>query len=230
MKEIPFALVVFMSFLESKRPDIIVMIHFILLLFSSCFGSFLRSLYGVPCFEFFIFSFLFFLGSIALFHFFSIRRMNPSFFKLMYFVIIFAVFLFASSLRHSLYLGGGFLVFYMFGPGDSGNLETSPPAMSQQGAGGNEPSIRGDSLLRNLEQPRGEAGASSSQGRDVILEGRPIKDEEEWGVLASPFYMSKVVHLSGEIEDPLTFSKLGKLNGLLLFISDQFLGEWNPAI
>ena len=128
---------------------------------------------------------------------------------------------------------GNLLLMVGTGGSDAGNLETSPPAMSQQGGipGGNEPSIRGDSIFRNLEKPsRGEAGASSSQGREVVLHGTPIQEKDTWGALASPFYITTVVHIPGEVEDPLTLYKLGKLNGLLLFISDKvFHGRMEPG-
>lgn len=152
----------------------------------------------------------------------------------MYFSLFFAISVFLYGLRsHFLFNFHFGILMYMLGEGTTpGNFETSPPAMSQQGGipGGNEPSIsiRGDSLLRNLEQPRGEAGASSSQGREV-LHGTPIPEKDTWDALAPPFYMSKVVHIPGEVEDPLTLYNLSKLNGLLLFISDNvFHGRMEP--
>ena len=145
--------------------------------------------------------------------------MNPSFLKVMYFVNLVIGIVFVSSLRP--FFGLGCLVMFSSA---MGHFEPSLPVITE-----NEQFIGADSSIP-LRIPGGEAGASSSQGRDVILEGRPIKDEDTWGALASPFYMSKVVHIDGEVEDPLTLKNLGKLNGLLLYISDKFLGEWNQAI
>ena len=65
----------------------------------------------------------------------------------------------------------------------------------------------------------------ASPKENTILEGLPVPPDREWEALSSPFYMSKVIHISGEIEDPLTLYRLGKLNGLLLFLSEKYFHE-----
>lgn len=60
--------------------------------------------------------------------------------------------------------------------------------------------------------PSGSAPVSSgalSQSHPV-LEGIPVPKEHTWEAVASPFYCSSLVHIPGEIEDPLTLSKLSK--------------------
>jgi len=66
--------------------------------------------------------------------------------------------------------------------------------------------------------PSGSAPVSSgalSQSHHVlegrpVLEGIPVPKEHTWEAVASPFYCSSLVHIPGEIEDPLTLSKLSK--------------------
>ena len=52
--------------------------------------------------------------------------------------------------------------------------------------------------------------------------------------MASPLYFSSVVHIPGEIEDPLTLSKLSKLNGYLLFwdldVKKEISGGYTQAL
>lgn len=76
--------------------------------------------------------------------------------------------------------------------------------------------------------PSGSAPVSSgalSQSTPV-LGGIPLPKEE---AVASPFYCSSVVHIPGEIEDPLTLSKLSKLNGFLLFLQQDIYGVIEPG-
>ena len=108
--------------------------------------------------------FTFFLvGWILFFRFLCSRRVNRFFLILMYVAILLAISVFLYCLRSlllfyfNLSLSGIILLYMLGGEGTApGNFETSPPAMSQQGGipGENEPG--GESLLKNLEQPRGE--------------------------------------------------------------------------
>lgn len=60
-------------------------------------------------------------------------------------------------------------------------------------------------------------GASGS-ARQEVLQGIPVHeifpDKDIWDVVTSPFYCSGAVHIPGEIVDPLTISKLTRLNHL----------------
>lgn len=58
-----------------------------------------------------------------------------------------------------------------------------------------------------------------------VLEGIPVPKEQEWEAVSSPFYCSSVVHIPGEIQDPLTLSKLGKWNGLLMFLHENLFSH-----
>nr|WFQ81718.1 ATP synthase F1 subunit alpha [Coptis omeiensis]WFQ81721.1 ATP synthase F1 subunit alpha [Coptis omeiensis]WGU50317.1 ATP synthase F1 subunit alpha [Coptis deltoidea] len=80
--------------------------------------------------------------------------------------------------------------------------------------------------------PSGSAPVSSgdlSQGNPVlegrpVLLGIPVPEEHTWEAVDSPFYCAMVVHIPGEIQDPLTLYKLSKLNGFLLFLQQDKLG------
>ena len=65
------------------------------------------------------------------------------------------------------------------------------------------------------------SGASGS-ARQEVLQGIPVHeifpDIDISDILTSPFYLAGVVHISGEIEDPLTISKLSIFNQLLVHI------------
>lgn len=186
------------------------------------------------------------LGLIFLFRLLCLKKKKESVFlhKFMYISILCFISFFCYCLRIYLYsrLGLHFSDLFSFmilsvgggqlplpGPSASGssssswNFEASPPAMSQQGGipGENEPGISGESPLRNLEQPRGDAGASSWKGREV-LQGTPILEKDMEDALASPFYCSGVVHIPGEIEDPLTLSKLSDFNKFLVNMRYDF--------
>nr|UGV20254.1 cytochrome c oxidase subunit 2 [Melampyrum roseum] len=54
-----------------------------------------------------------------------------------------------------------------------------------------------------------------------ILEGVPVHPDKIWEALSSPFYAASVIHIPGEVEDPLTLYRLSKLNGFLMFLSDN---------
>nr|UIF91909.1 cytochrome c oxidase subunit 2 [Crocus sativus] len=54
-----------------------------------------------------------------------------------------------------------------------------------------------------------------------ILEGVPVHPDKIWEALSSPFYAASVIHIPGEVEDPLTLYRLSKLNGFLMFITDN---------
>lgn len=76
---------------------------------------------------------------------------------------------------------------------------------------------------------RPTASVALSQGRPV-LEGIPVRWEDIWDTpTAASFYFSTVVHIPGEIEDPLTLSKLSKLNGYLLFFDEDVKKEISVA-
>jgi len=69
-------------------------------------------------------------------------------------------------------------------------------------------------------------GASGSAGQEV-LQGIPVNeifpDKDLWGdVLTHPFYCSPVVHIPGEISDPLTISKLEDFNHFLINMRYDF--------
>ncbi|RWR98175.1 cytochrome c oxidase subunit 2 [Cinnamomum micranthum f. kanehirae] len=67
-----------------------------------------------------------------------------------------------------------------------------------------------------------------------LLEGIPVPEEHTWEAVASPFYYSSLVHIPGEIQDPLTLSKLSKLNGYLLFwdldVKKEICGGYTQAL
>ena len=85
--------------------------------------------------------------------------------------------------------------------------------------------------------PSGSAPMSSgalSQNHPVlegrpVLEGIPVPKEDTWEAVTSPFYCASVIHIPGEIEDPLTLSKLSKLNGFLLFLQQDVHGAMEPG-
>lgn len=85
--------------------------------------------------------------------------------------------------------------------------------------------------------PSGSAPVSSGSLSQThpVLEGRPVPEgtpvpkAEEWDAVSSPFYCSSVVHIPGEIEDPLTLSKLSKLNGVLLYLEKHIFGVMEPG-
>lgn len=66
-----------------------------------------------------------------------------------------------------------------------------------------------------------EDNPSGSDSREV-LQGTPILEKDTWDALASPFYCSGVVHIPGEIEDPLTIHKLSELNKFLVNMRYDF--------
>ncbi|XP_022862591.1 uncharacterized protein LOC111382786 [Olea europaea var. sylvestris] len=66
------------------------------------------------------------------------------------------------------------------------------------------------------------------EGRPV-LEGIPVPEEHTWEAVASPFYCSSVVHIPGEIQDPLTLYKLSKLNGFLMFLQQDIFRVIEPG-
>lgn len=57
-----------------------------------------------------------------------------------------------------------------------------------------------------------------------VLEGRPIPKGQEWKAISSGKYCASVVHIPGEIDDVSTLSKLGRLNGTLLFLKSYVFG------
>jgi hypothetical protein len=61
-----------------------------------------------------------------------------------------------------------------------------------------------------------------------ILEGIPVPEDRIWGTPAQALYFPTLLHVPGEIEDPLTLYKLSKLNGYILFFEDLHK-EMNPA-
>lgn len=61
------------------------------------------------------------------------------------------------------------------------------------------------------------------------MEGIPVPTDRIWEALSSPFYASSTIHIPGEIEDPLTLSRLSKLNELLLFLSKNGFHEIQPS-
>ncbi|MCD7454394.1 hypothetical protein HAX54_024761 [Datura stramonium] len=70
-------------------------------------------------------------------------------------------------------------------------------------------------------------GASGSAGQEV-LQGIPVHeifpDKDIWeDILTHPFYCSPVVHIPGEIVDPLTISKLTHLNHFLINMRYDFM-------
>ena len=69
--------------------------------------------------------------------------------------------------------------------------------------------------------PRMAMMPSGSDSREV-LQGTPILEKDTWDALASPFYCSGVVHIPGEIEDPLTIHKLSELNKFLVNMRYDF--------
>lgn len=75
--------------------------------------------------------------------------------------------------------------------------------------------------------PSSSGPGSSGPQSQPVLEGRPIPKAQEWEAIASGKYMASVVHIPGEIEDVSTLSKLGRLNGTLLFLKDYV---WSGVI
>jgi hypothetical protein len=71
----------------------------------------------------------------------------------------------------------------------------------------------------------GDAGASSSEERE-ILQGVPIQNLgiDAWDAVGSPFYFAGVVHIPGEIEDPLTIERLSAFNHFLINLRYDFYG------
>lgn len=57
-----------------------------------------------------------------------------------------------------------------------------------------------------------------------VLEGRPIPKGQEWKAISSGNYLASVVHIPGEIDNVSTLSKLGRLNGTLLFLKSYVFG------
>lgn len=49
-----------------------------------------------------------------------------------------------------------------------------------------------------------------------------------WEAVSSPFYAASVIHIPGEIEDPYTLSRLSRLNGVLLYLTDNLFHEIRP--
>lgn len=71
--------------------------------------------------------------------------------------------------------------------------------------------------------------------RHPVLEGIPVREEDIWDTpTAASFYFSSVVHIPGEIDDPLTLLKLSKWNGYLLFfdvdVKKEIRGAYTQAI
>ena len=170
--------------------------------------------------EFIVFLGIFLLVIIALFHFFCRRRMNPFFLKFMYYAILLGVFIFLDGLRDSVRC---VLVFSMVVGGGSapGNFEPSLPVIDE-----NEQFRGPESIIPN-KIPGGEAGASSSQGSE-ILNGVPV----QWSdtvTYTSPLFLASSVYVPADINDPLTVEKLSAFNQLLVNIRyDFFNGVHNP--
>lgn len=158
--------------------------------------------------ELIVFFGLVLLVSITLFHFLCRRRINPFFLKFLFYSIVFCFFFLLGGLRDSLnYL----LVFYVINGGSApGHFEPSLPVIDEN------------------SQFRGEAGASSSQGRE-ILNGVPV----QWSdtvTYTSPRFLASSVYLRGELlDDPLTVEKLSALNQLLINIRYYFFNGVHDA-
>ncbi|GAV62015.1 ATP-synt_A domain-containing protein [Cephalotus follicularis] len=73
-----------------------------------------------------------------------------------------------------------------------------------------------------------EADHSAPNQGEPISEGHPVS-HVILGTPAEAIYLSGVVHIPGEIEDPLILVKLSKLNGLLLFLQENIYYNMNPA-
>ncbi|YP_008992278.1 hypothetical protein Salmi_Mp012 (mitochondrion) [Salvia miltiorrhiza] len=79
-------------------------------------------------------------------------------------------------------------------------------------------------MRRNLILPIPGSVGSTSSSPSEILQGIPIQNLgiEESDAVSSPFYFAGVVHIPGEIENPLTVEKLTQLNHFLVNVRRDF--------
>lgn len=89
------------------------------------------------------------------------------------------------------------LLFLVSGLGDSVSMMMTPSGAGGSGAG---PSGEGPSgtKLPAHEDSRGQQPGVEPQ----IFEGIPVPIAKIEEAIASPFYISSVIHIPGEIEDP----------------------------
>ena len=101
------------------------------------------------------------------------------------------------------------------GPSGEGTSGTKLPVTANE-----------DSRVSNQLIPQtGEKRSSGSPMEPQIYEGIPVPMDRIEEALSSPFYASSVIHIPGEIEEPLTLYRLSKLNGLLLFLKENVFHE-----